>query len=133
MSVLEDGIYSYLSGYGALVAKVGTRVYPVRFPQETALPCVVFQRIDTPRELTHDTLGATATLAHPRFQFEVWAETHKAGKEIVDILRAALNGKSGDVGGVTIRAALVDNENVEWNTDFELYRFQADYIIWQEE
>ena len=131
--VLEEGLTAYLKAYAALIALVGAKIYPVRFPQTTTMPCVVFQRIDTPRELTHDTSGATGTLAHPRFQFEVWAETYENGKDIVDVLRAALNGKTGDVGGVTVRAALVDNESVEYSTDFELYRFTNDYIVWHEE
>ena len=79
------------------------------------MPCVVFTRIDTPRELTHDMSGSTGTLAQPRFQFEVWSETYEAGKDITDIIRLALNGKTGDTGGVTIRAALVDNESAEYS------------------
>jgi hypothetical protein len=137
MSVLEEGIYAYLSTYANLVAKVGVKIYPVRFPQSTTMPCVVYQRIDTPRVLTMDTSGASGDLTNPRFQFEVWAETYKAGKEISDILRAALNGKTGTLSGggvsVTIRAALASNETVEFSPEFELYRFLNDYIIWQEE
>jgi hypothetical protein len=133
MTVLEEGIYSYLSGYAGLVAKVGTRVYPVRFPQSTIMPCVVYQRIDTPRITTMDSSGSSGDLINPRFQFEVWAETYDEAKDICDILRAALNGKTGTMGGVTIRASLGSNETVEYSPEFELYRFQTDYIIWQEE
>ncbi|OGO12734.1 MAG: hypothetical protein A2Y53_04885 [Chloroflexi bacterium RBG_16_47_49] len=131
--ILEEGIAAYLLAYAALTAKVGNRIYPIKFPQTTTMPCVVYTRIDTPRELTHDSSGATGDLAHPRLQFEAWAETYDAGKDIVDILRAALNGKVGDVGGVTVRAALVNDEAVEYSADFELYRFNSDYIIWQQE
>lgn len=133
MSVLEEGLTAYLKAYAGLTALVGSRIYPVKFPQTTTMPCVVFQRIDTPRELTHDSSGAAGDLAHPRFQIEAWSETYHAGKDIVDVLRSALNGKSGDLGGVTIRAALVDNEAVDYSPEFELYRFYCDYIIWIEE
>ena len=137
MSVLEEGIYAYLANFANLTAKVGTKIYPIQFPQSTTMPCVVYQRIDTPRDLTHDTSGATGDLTYPRFQFEVWAETYKAGKEITDILRSALNGKTGTLSGggvsVTIRAALANNETVEYSPEFELYRFLNDYIIWIEE
>ena len=95
MSALEEGLAAYLKAYAALIALVGQRIYPVKFPQTTTMPCVVFTRIDTPRELTHDMSGSTGTLAHPRFQFEVWSETYHAGKDITDILRTALNGKTG--------------------------------------
>ena len=130
---LEEGLFAYLSTYANLVAKVAAWVYPVKFPQDTTMPCVVFQRISTPRELTHDMSGATGTLAHPRIQIEAWSETYHEGKDIVDIIREALNGKTGNMGGVTIRAALVDDEAVEYSPDFELYRFNCDYILWHEE
>lgn len=137
MAVLEEGLVSYLSTYAGLVALISTRVYPVRIPQGATLPCLTFQRISTPRILTHQTSGATGDLAHPRFQFDAWATTQKAAKAITDQVRAALNGKTGAIGAgasaVTIRAALVDNESPEYDTESELYRSRSDFTIWQEE
>ena len=134
MAIIETGIAAYLLSYAALTAVVGTRIYPERFPQSTTMPCVIYTRIDTPRELTHDMSGATGTLAHPTFQFEAWGETALICKTITDILRAALNGKTGDMGGVTVRGALIaDERQTIYSPEFELYRRDSDYIIWQEE
>ncbi len=137
MTVLEEGLYSYLSGYAGLTALIGTRIYPVRLPQGALLPCLTYQRMTTPRIMTHDTSGMSGTLAEPRLQFDAWAETYKECKDITDQVRAALNGKTGSIGtspnAVTIRAALVDNELSEYYADVELYRIMSDYIIWQEE
>ena len=98
MTVLEESLYSYLSTYAGLVSLISTRVYAFRIPQEATLPCMTYQRISTPRDLTHDTAGAGSDLAHPRFQFDAWATTYASAKAIADQLRAALNGRRGLTG-----------------------------------
>lgn len=137
MTVLEEGLFSYLSTYGALVALISDRVYPLRIPQNAVMPCLTYQRISTPRILTHQTSGATGDLAHPRFQFDAWGATLAAVKAITDVLRAALNGKTGSIGtapnAFTIQAALVEDESPEYNPETKLYRCRSDYFIWHME
>lgn len=137
MAVLEEGIASYLEGYAGLVALIGDRVYLMKIKQGSVLPCLTYQRISTPRILTHDTSGATGDLISPRFQFDAWAKTAKSAKAITDQVRAALNGKTGAIGTaprqVTIRAALAESEVPEFVPDAELYRSRSDYMIWHEE
>ena len=137
MAVLEEGLHSYLSTYAGMVALIGDRVYPLRMPQNATLPCLTYQRISTPRISTHDTSGATGDLTNPRFQFDAWGSTYASVKAINDQVRAALNGKTGSIGtapsNITIRSALADNENPEYDPDSELYRSRSDYIIWIEE
>jgi len=98
MTVLDESLFSYLANYAGLVSLVSTRVYPFSMPDDATLPCVTFQRIDTPRELSHDSSGIGNELAHPRFQFDAWAETYASAKAINDQIRAALNGKTGLIG-----------------------------------
>jgi phage tail sheath gpL-like len=107
MTVLDESLFSYLSNYAGLTALVSTRVYAFQIQQGATLPCVTFQRIDTPRELTHDASGTGSDLAHPRFQFDVWAETYAAAKAINDQVRAALNGKTGLIGSQVETATVV--------------------------
>ena len=137
MTVLEEGLASYLSTYVGLTPLIGARTYPMRIPQGATLPCLTYQRISTPRILTHQSSGATGDLAHPRFQFDAWATTQKAAKAIIDQVRAALNGKTGEIGtapnNITIRAALVEGETPEYDPETKLYRCQSDFTIWHEE
>ena len=139
MTVLEEGLRSYLTGAACpnLTALIGTRTYPMKIPQGAILPCLVYQRISTPRIMTHDDAGATGTLAYPRFQFDAWAATQKVAKAITDQVRAYLNGKTGEIGtapnNITIRAALVDGEVPTYDPETKLYRSRSDYIIWQQE
>lgn len=139
MTVLEEGIGSYLEGFAGLKALIGdpARVYQLRIPQGATIPCVTYQRISTPRISTHDSAGATGDLISPRFQFDAWGNTLAEVKAITDQIRAALNGKTGSIGtdpdDITIRAALAEAESVEYDPGSELYRSRSDYIIWHEE
>jgi len=139
MTMLEEGLLSYLTGASCpnLTALIGTRTYPMRIPQGATLPCLTYQRISTPRILTHQSSGATGDLAHPRFQFDAWASTQKAAKAITDQVRAYLNGKTGEIGtapnNITIRTALVDGETPEFDPETKIYRSRSDYFIWHEE
>ena len=131
---IEQGLGSYLSAYAGLVALVSTRVYHMRIPERATFPLVIFQRISTPRQLTHDTSGATGTLESPRFQFDAYGTTALAVKAITTQLRAALHGKTGTIGSganeMTIQAAYVMDEVPEYDVTTELYRQRSDFMIW---
>lgn len=133
MTTLEEGLKSYLSTYTGLNSLISGRVYHMSIPENATLPCLTYQRIDTPRTTTMDSSGATGDLTSPRFQFDAWAATFSSAKAITDQVRAALNGKTGSVGGVTIRASLASDERSSQDNDLSIYRSQSDYIIWQEE
>jgi hypothetical protein len=137
MSVLDEALVSYLKSVSGITTLVSTRVYSFSIPQSATLPCLVIQRIDTPRELTMDMSGATGTLAHPRFQFDAWATTYASAKAITDAVRAALNGKTGSTGAgavtVTLRASLAGNETDGFDPNVRLYYRVSDFVIWFEE
>lgn len=93
---IEAGLVYKLQNTGGITTLIGTRTYLERIPQGATLPCLTYQRISTPRLLTHDTSGGAGT-AHPRFQFDAWAATYSSAKAITDALRAALNGFKGTI------------------------------------
>ena len=137
MTVLDEAIGAELVAYAGLTALVGTRIYYGPIPQGETLPCVTYQRVSTPRILTHQSSGATGDLAHPRFQFNSWATTALSAKAIIDQVRAGLHGQTGVIGAgaitVTIRAALVEDEGYEHFPDVRLHSYRSDFMIWQEE
>jgi len=137
---LEEGLVAYLKVHSGLVALVSTRIYPIEFPDGVTMPCVTWQRIDTPYTTTMSDSGATGNLTRPRFQFNAWATTAAAAKAISDQIRAALHGHTGATGGtgggaitVTIRAALAQNEHLERDPSTRLWRSISDFVIWHEE
>lgn len=130
MAVLEEGLVTYLKTVAGLTALISTRIYAFAIPQEATLPCVTYQRISTPRYPSHDTSGASGNLSRPRVQFDAWATTYSSAKAITDQLRAALNGKKGSTGGVTLQGALVVEEAPTYEPETKLYRSRSDYFIW---
>jgi hypothetical protein len=134
LTTVDEGLVAYLGAYSGLTALVSNRVYLMRIPQNATLPCVTVTRISTPRIFAHDTSGKSGTLASPRFQFDAWATTYASAKAINDQIRAALMGHTGTTGtGITIRAALVQDEAAEFDTASQLWRSRSDYAVWHEE
>jgi hypothetical protein len=130
---IEAGLVAKLTTTAGLTALISTRVYLERIPQGATLPCITYQRIDTPRVLTHDTSGSAGT-AYPRFQFDAWATTYASAKAITDALRAALSGFKGTITSgadtVVVQAALVDGETSQPDLEADLARVRSEYILW---
>ena len=131
--LIEQALMTYILAQTGITDLVSTRIYFVEGPQETAKPYLVINKIDGPREHSHD---GSSSLAHPRFQLTAFAETYSGAKNIISAVQTALQGYSGTMGGesgVAVGAVLYEDE-----TDLErggqgLYGVSADYIIWHEE
>ena len=67
-----QALYSHYTSHPGLSALVGTRVYPLRVPQNPTLPAVTYQRSGGSNEDTHD----QSTAHSPRIQFTCWAATY---------------------------------------------------------
>ena len=133
-TTIDEGLIAYLRSKTGITNLVSTRVYGMMIPQAATLPCITTQRISTPRISTMDSSGATGDLTSPRFQVDSWATTQKSAKAIADAVRAALNGHTGTTGtGVTIRAALAEEESPSYDPETKLYRCRSEFIIWQQE
>lgn len=129
MATIEENLFTYLNTVSGITNLVGTRIYPFRIAQGSTMPCLTYQRISTPRIITHDVSGKTGTLASPRFQFDAWGTTYAQVKSITEALRDALNGKSS----TGFQVALIEDESPEYAPDEELWRSRSDYRIWHEE
>jgi hypothetical protein len=135
MITIEEGLYNRLSTYSGLTTLISTRVYPLKLPQTVTLPAITYQRISTPRELTHD--QKAGGLALPRFQFNCWGTTFSSVKAVVKQLRECLNGFSGTFGSgantVAVGGVLSANE-IDFNDpDSGLYWTAVDYFIYHQE
>jgi len=64
MTVLDESLHSYLTTYSGLTALVSTKVYPFKMPEGVTLPCVTFQRIDTPIDTVDDAEAHRQDFAH---------------------------------------------------------------------
>ena len=107
ITTLDEALVAHLLATPAITNLVSTRVHCFGIPQSVTMPCLILQRIDTPRILTMDMSGSTGTLASPRFQFDAWSTTYAVSKAITDALRGALNGKTGSLGYQTETATVI--------------------------
>jgi len=105
--VIEDALYSRLSGFAGLTALVGTRIYPLKLEPGAALPAVSFQLIDAER----DRLSGQDGVDHAaRFQLDSWADTYESAKAVAAQVVAALDRWSGTVAGVVVNTSFIDSE-----------------------
>lgn len=128
---IESALYNHLANNASIVAKVGTRIYPVKLPQGVELPAITYQRISGVRE--HNIAGPSGR-ARPRIQIDCWAESYSEAKSVADTVRLVLDGHKGnfghgdntmeDVGGIRF---LGDNDI--WEEGAEINRVSMDFSI----
>ena len=116
-------LFLQLTGYAGLAALVGTRIYRVTLPVDPTLPAVTFQRIDTPREYSHD---GDSHLPHPRFQISCWATTQSVAEAVADQVRGALRGWHLAYG----EAAFVEDQADAYEPETGIYHIPLDATIW---
>jgi hypothetical protein len=121
---LESDLVAALEADTALRALVGRRIYPLRLPQKPTLPAVVYRRIDTPTDYSHDGPGPS----QPRFQFDCWAETLAAGIAVAAALRTAL----ATLNSVGTRNVMISDELDLSEPDTGYYRREVDALIWHQ-
>ena len=125
---------------GDVNALVSGRVYPDLLPigrNDPVMPAIVLTLIDENEPLTH---ARDRGLCFTLVQVDSWAETPASRLELVNAVRALLNGYSGKVmagspstaSGDIQGAFLVRSRNIPDN-DAKLYRNQADYEVWSQE
>ena len=96
-----------MEGVSGLTSLVSTRIYPAQRPQNSAMPAVSYFKVNTTREYRH---GGAAGWANPRFQFDCWAKTYGAAKNVAEQVRLAMNDFTGTFSGVEVKAATAVNE-----------------------
>lgn len=125
---IESALYNELTNKNSGVkALISTRMYPESAPQDVTLPYLVYQRISTPPNYTHD---GDSTLQFPRFQIMGVASTASGARALAVAVRAALSGKTGSLGdgSVSVQGIFIANETSNFDDDTEYYEFMMDII-----
>lgn len=122
MSTIEEGLYKYLSD--ASVAS--GRVYPVKAPQNVAKPYVVLSKASGER--THALVGPVGH-ARPRFRIHIFDSTYKGVKDVSNQIRHLLDGYSGLMGTVTVKACSLITEIDLYEDDTYLHHNVLDFLI----
>jgi hypothetical protein len=117
---IEDTLFTALTTNAGLSALISARLYPDERPQGAVNPCIVYQRVSTPRV---QVLGSTQAVAvsRPRFQFSCWALTKAEARSVCAALRTALLATSYPV--------TLDNEYTLRDPDTNYARRNLDAFV----
>jgi len=125
--MIEDAIRTKLLANTTLAGYIGTRIYPVYLPQDSAFPAITYQQIVNPEH--HD-----IDVASPTYQFSVFALTFANMKAIVSEIYTALQREKGTWSTLTVIQGVYldgrDLENPGNATDTtKIYGYAVDYKI----
>lgn len=91
----------------AVAMLVGRKVYAVMAPQSATYPFIVYRRTSIDREQTF-----SAPMGVPRVsvEYQVFAGSYEAAREVADAVRAALDGYGGSALGCTVSQTSLEAE-----------------------
>lgn len=124
--MIETYLVSLLTGDSTISGLIGSRMYPSHLPATPTYPAIVYNRISGPRSYT---TSGQSPLFPARFQIDAYAETYAGAKTLAEAIRDKLSGYKD----ASIRAAFLDNDMDDYESDADIYRVSSDYIIWSEE
>lgn len=121
--MIEETLYSYLSGHAGLSALVGNRIYPVVAPQGVTKPYCVCKKVSNARQYA---MGGIVAAQRHRFQVSCFGTTYSSAKNVAAQVTAALEAwKAAEV-----LAAFAINEIDMYEQDTGLYHIPVDFYIW---
>ena len=134
MAEIEEAVYSRLTTTAAVTAIVGagsaSRIYPNKIPQEATLPAVAYQRVSTRRVKAH---AAPTGLARVRVQVTCVARTYSEVKALAVVVRKALEGVMGTVGGLAVQGSWLETDADEYGDAEGLHSVRQDFMFWHTE
>ena len=114
---------------------IGTKVFPLITPPETALPYVVWRRAGITRD---QTLSAPMGVPTVTVEYQICGATYESARTVADAMRAVLDGYGGTADNTTVRQTSLDDESDELANlsggpmpDTFVVR-QSYQILWQE-
>jgi hypothetical protein len=122
--MITDALVLFLHNHDELRAIQGSRLYPIRLPQEIQLPASTYRRVDAPRSLNQ----SGGELARPRYQFDLYAETYLEVATLSEaFLQAIRDWRAGRRDPAPIGGPYDTDEPVE----LKRYRMTFDVVLWE--
>lgn len=131
----EAVLRSALVGNATVAALIGTKVYPVLAPASAPLPLVTWRRAGISRS---QTLSAPMGVPQVSVEYQIYAGTYEAARDIADAMRVVLDGYRGVVDNTTVRQTSLENEVDEFvqlqGSDLPaVYQITQTYDVWWQE
>jgi hypothetical protein len=116
----------YLRVQPGVAALVGTRIYPLRFPQRVTLPAIRYQIISTIGQVAHT---GPSGLRMYRVQLSAAAATYEGAAQVAEALWLACDGRKGLLGPGS--SATVVNDLADDEPESGTYFRHVDAEIWR--
>lgn len=89
--MLENKIYSLLTGTTIITGIVGTRIYPVIAPQNVTFPFILYTRIAGGQI---NLLSGYSQLENPRIQIDAFSTGYSQTKTLADNIHTVMNSST---------------------------------------
>lgn len=135
MAHLDEAIKALLSGDSGVTNIVGTRIYPIRAPDNSLLPMITYQRVSNIKE--HCVSKEKASFTDTVFQIDCWvkqSDTIGVLRNLASAVRNVLDDYRGVTSGIDIQAILSDNEfDQPWDDELKIFGVTQRYRIFHRE
>lgn len=137
--MLSDAIYTRLKNDTAIAALVGARIYPSSLPDGVTYPALSFFMVS---DLRDHTLSGPINLSRPRIQIDIWSSKKTEMQKLSKLIRVALDGFSGPVGGVgydgnqftsMLQGVLLENRQELYESNTKTQHGILDFYVWNDE
>jgi len=123
--LVEEALYSLLSGNAGVEALVGTRISAINKAENTALPAITYHRVTSQR---FSAMRADSGIVKGRFQIDAWAETYDVAVIVKEAVRAAVQRYS-TTSSITIFDIFFLSEIDFYEEDTQQYHIAVDIEI----
>lgn len=127
--LLEQALYSYLTGLDSVEAVIGDRLYPLRLAEGCDLPAVAYSRVGANRTYTFDRFLDVSAWVEARVQFACYGTTALSSLQAAHALLLGLSGYEGDMETLYIGSARAVLEVDTYEERPRLYRRLLDIVF----
>jgi len=130
--MIEQAIWSMLSEDESLTTLINKRIFPLKVPEESTIPCIVYQRQST----THiETMDGVNDLKSIDLLLTSWSQSYDEASEINNKIGDILHGFRGYVDAKEIKGIFSISENHIYvahtdGSDEGYYGFNTVFKIW---
>lgn len=117
--MIDEEIYSVLSGSSDVTVRAGIKIFPLKLPQGLSLPAISYQCVG--KAPVHALEGYTG-LDYPSFQIDCWANSYTLARELAEMVIKTMSESS-------LKASLVSMED-SYEDEVDIYRSSIDMRLW---
>lgn len=127
MSTIEEFLFARLTNVTAITSVVGSRIYPIKMPDNVTLPAISYQLVAG--EQIESTEGSSGLAAFV-FQIDCWARGVAQVKALGEAVRLALQGFRGTQAGVVVNGVTEWSSFEDYDSDTQSYRLSSSCRLW---